>query len=229
MREQTLRISTWNCRSGAVSRRLHEVAELNSDIVFLQECQPGPVLPLHGDLLLQPVGKGKGLALAAPTGRVTFERLTRHDAPESSIAAVASGPLPCLVLGVWTHPPDYRAEIDQLTKAFGDLIAQMPTVLMGDFNTGPKLGTSYIKGGAIFGRLANLGLVSAYHAHHGLEHGQERHATYFHRFKADNPWHIDYCLVSRSLLPRVREVQVGADEPWAKRSDHRPLSVEIAI
>ena len=180
-------------------------------------------------MLLQSVGKWKGLALAAPTGRVTFERLTRRDAPESSIAAVASGPLPCLVLGVWTHPPDYRAEIDQLTNAFGDLIAQMPTVLLGDFNTGPKLGASYIKGGAIFGRLANLGLVSAYHAHHELEHGQERHATYFHRFKADDPWHIDYCLVSRSLLPRVREVHVGTDEPWAKRSDHRPLSVTLAV
>ncbi len=133
------------------------------------------MLPLHGDLLLQSVGERKGLALAAPTGRVRFERLTRRDAPESSIAALATGPVSCLMLGLWTHPPDYCAEIDQITAAFGDLIAQMPTVRMGDFNAGPKLGESYIKGGAVFGRLAEHGLVSAYHAHHGLGHGHEQH------------------------------------------------------
>lgn len=229
LREQTLRITTWNCRSGAVSAKLQEVAELDSDIVFLQECQPGPVLPLHGDLLLQSVGERKGLALAAPTGRVKFERLTRHDAPESSIAALATGPVSCLMLGLWTHPPDYRAEIDRLTNAFSDLIAQMPTVLLGDLNTGPKLGDSYIKGGAVFGRLAKLGLVSAYHEHHALQHGQEQHGTYFHRFKADAPWHIDYCFLSASLLTKVTQVDVAADERWTKRSDHRPVSVTLTI
>lgn len=229
LREHKLRITTWNCRSGAVGGRLHEVAELDSDIVFLQECQPGPALPLHGELLLQSVGAWKGLALAAPAGRVKFERLTRHDAPESSIAAIATGPLSCLVLGLWTHPPDYRAEIDQLTRAFGDLIAQMPTVLLGDLNTGPKLGDPYIKGGAVFGSLAKHGLVSAYHAHHALEHGQEQHGTYFHRFKADAPWHIDYCFLSASLLPKVTKVDVAAEERWTTRSDHRPVSVTIAV
>jgi hypothetical protein len=98
--DDTVRITTWNCRSGAVSGRLQEVAELESDIVFLQECQPGPALPFHGDLLLQSVGERKGLALAAPTGRVKLERLVRPEAPVSSIAALATGALSCLVLGL---------------------------------------------------------------------------------------------------------------------------------
>jgi endonuclease/exonuclease/phosphatase family metal-dependent hydrolase len=227
--DETVRITTWNCRSGSIASRLQDVVELKSDIVFLQECQPGPALPLQGDLLLQSVGDRKGLALAAPTGRVKLERIERAEAPVSSIAALATGPLECLVLGVWTHPPDYRAEIDQLTAAFGDLIAKMPTVLMGDLNTGPRLGESFIKGGEVFARLADLGLVSAYHAHHGVTHGQETHATYFHASTGHSPWHIDYCLVSRSLLPRVRDVHLGDDEPWAKRSDHRPLSVDLSV
>ncbi len=91
------------------------------------------------------------------------------------------------------------------------------------------MATSYIKGGAVFGRLAELGLVSAYHAHHRLGHGQEQHPTYFHRFKADDAWHIDYCFVSRSLLPQVTQVDVTADESWATRSDHRPLSVTLPL
>lgn len=229
MSDDTLRFTTWNCRSGSVGSRLQDLAEMNSDIVFLQEYQPGPVLPLHGEILLQSVGERKGLALAAPTGRVKLERIQRTDAPVSSIAAIATGPLQCLVLGVWTHPPDYRAEIDQLTAAFTDLITQMPTVLMGDLNTGPRLGEPNIKGGAVFTRLADLGLVSAYHAHHGVPHGQEQHATYFHASGGHTPWHLDYCLVSQSLLPRVRDVQVGAEESWATRSDHRPLSVTFSV
>jgi endonuclease/exonuclease/phosphatase family metal-dependent hydrolase len=229
MSDDTVRITTWNCRSGSIASRLQDVGELNSDIVFLQECQPGPALPLHGDLLLQSVGDRKGLALAAPTGRVKLERIERADAPASSIAALATGPLECLLLGVWTHPPDYRAEIDQLTAAFGDLIAQMPTVLMGDLNTGPRLGESFIKGGEVFARLADIGLVSAYHAHHGVLHGQERHATHFHVPSGHSPWHIDYCMLSPALLPRLASVEVGGEERWGSRSDHRPLTVALAV
>jgi exodeoxyribonuclease III len=116
-----------------------------------------------------------------------------------------------------------------LTAAFGDFIAEMPTVLLGDLNTGPKLGNSFIKGGAVFGRLAELGLVSAYHAHHGIGHGQEQHGTYFHRFKTDEPWHIDYCFLSASVLPKVTQVHIAEHERWTQRSDHRPLSVTLAV
>ena len=132
------------------------------------------------------------------------------------------------MLGLWTHPPDYRAEIDQALSAFGDLIAEMPTVLLGDLNTGPKVGDPYIRGKDVFARLGERGLFSAYHAHHGVEHGSESHATYFHASGGNSPWHIDYCFVSQPLLPRVMSVEIGDGATWASRSDHRPLTVALS-
>ena len=61
----------------------------------------------------------------------------------------------------------------------------------------------------------------------GIHSYEDRFAL--HRFKADEAWHIDYCLLSASLLPMVTKVEVAADERWATRSDHRPLSVTLAI
>jgi len=226
MDNQTIRLTAWNCRSGSVHQRLSEAAELNSDIVFLQECRPAAALPLQGDILLQAFG-AKGLALASVGGRFALERVDRPAAPTSSIAAIATGPFKCLVLGQWTHPPDYRAEILQLVGAYADLIAQMPTVLMGDLNTGPQVGNPPIRGGEVFGRLDELGLVSAYHAHHGVTHGHETHATYYHASSGNTQWHIDYCFVSKAWRQYVTAVEIGPDDPWASRSDHRPLTVTI--
>jgi exodeoxyribonuclease III len=229
MQAPNLRITAWNCRSGPVHQRLSEVADLKPDIVFLQECKPGPVLPLDGDILLQTVNQHKGLALASINDRYTLERVERPGAPLSSIAAIARGPVTCLILGQWTHPPDYRAEIDQLVGAFSDLAAQMPTVLIGDLNTGAQLGNPSIKGGEVFDRLASLGFASAYHLHHSVGHGYEQHATYFHAITGHTPWHIDYCFVSKAWGDCVSGVEIGADEPWASRSDHRPLTVTLTV
>lgn len=115
-----------------------------------------------------------------------------------------------------------------MLDVFGDLIAAHPTLLLGDLNTGPKLGEPYIRGGDVFGRLAQRGLVSAYHAHHRCAHGAETHATYFHASRGHTPWHIDYCFLSETLLPSLCSVEIGDDERWAKRSDHRPLTVTLA-
>ena len=229
MASDMVRFTAWNCRSGSVHRRLSEAGELNSDIVFLQECRPQVSLPLGGDLLLQTVSATKGIALASAGGRFTLERVSRPSAPVSSIAAIARGPLDCLVLGQWTHPPDYRAEILQLVDAFRDLIGGMPTVLMGDLNTGPQLGDPTIRGGEVFGRLRELGLSSAYHLHHGVDHGHETHATYYHASGGNTAWHIDYCFVSDAWRDRIAGVEIGDEPQWAGRSDHRPITVTVGL
>ena len=76
---------------------------------------------------------------------------------------------------------------------------------------------------------ADRGLVSAYHSFHGLTHGQERHATYFHLSKADQPWHIDFCFVPEGWAASITRAEVLDGDGWARRSDHRPLVVEVVI
>lgn len=81
----------------------------------------------------------------------------------------------------------------------------------------------------MFERLAARGLFGAYHAHHGIEHGAEKHATYHHSSRGHSPWHLDYCVLSKSLLQQVVIVDV-CDEPERRtRSDHRPVTTTLTI
>jgi exodeoxyribonuclease-3 len=75
--------------------------------------------------------------------------------------------------------------------------------------------------------LAELGLVSAYHAFHGVEQGHETHPTYRHHFKAAQPWHIDFCFVPASWVDCLVRVEVMDGDDWSKRSDHLPLTVDL--
>ena len=59
-----LRLIAWNCCSGSVTERLAVLQPLYADIAFLQECRPGPQLPLHGDFLSFAVNDSKGIASA---------------------------------------------------------------------------------------------------------------------------------------------------------------------
>lgn len=74
-----------------------------------------------------------------------------------------------------------------------------------------------------------LSLVSAYHAFFGAEHGSERHPTYYDRSKKGKPFHIDYCFIPRTWLPKLKSVTVGSRHRWARLSDHVPMIVDVAL
>jgi endonuclease/exonuclease/phosphatase family metal-dependent hydrolase len=74
-----------------------------------------------------------------------------------------------------------------------------------------------------------FGLVSAYHAHFGTEHGNERHPTYYDRSKNGKPFHIDYCFIPQVWVSRLNCVTVGTKRDWGRFSDHVPITVDLAI
>src|SRR5437016_5111354 len=74
----------------------------------------------------------------------------------------------------------------------------------------------------------SLGLVSAYHAFHGVEHGREAHPTYYHLGKLHDPWHIDFCFVPASWASQIKTVHVGGPDEMIT-SDHRPVLVELSV
>jgi hypothetical protein len=91
---------------------------------------------------------------------------------------------------------------------------------MGDLNSGTNLNRqqSASKGHSrIVAALGELGLVSAYHAFHHVEHGHEKQPTYRHQFKSSRPWHIDFCFVPASWVDRLAGVDVIDGEDWAAR------------
>jgi exodeoxyribonuclease-3 len=225
----SLRLIAWNCHHGSLSTRLAELAAFAPAIVFLQECRPtAPISPI-GPFLTRRVNARKGIALASLDADYHLEKLTRRaNRGRAVIGATVSGPLSFTALGIWSQGPHYVDDVMRTLKAYGKLLRSGPTIVMGDLNSGTNLAgpRSSNKGHArILDTLADLGLVSAYHAFHQCEHGQETHPTYRHQRKSSQPWHIDFCFVPVGWA--VVGVEVLDGKEWATTSDHLPLKVDV--
>jgi len=219
----SLRLIAWNCHHGSLSTRLAELASFAPAIVFLQECKPTRTLPMMGPFLTQRVNAQKGIALASLNADYRLAKLKpRANRGRAVMGATVSGPVPFTALGVWSQGPHYVDDVMRTLHAYDKVLRS------GALNSGTNLaGTrSPNKGHSrILDRFADLGLVSAYHAFHHFEHGQEKHPTYRHQRKPSQPWHIDFCFVPVGWV--VVGVEVLDGKEWATRSDHLPLKVDV--
>jgi endonuclease/exonuclease/phosphatase family metal-dependent hydrolase len=225
-----LRIIAWNCHHGSLGARLADLASYAADIVFLQECTPAAN---HPGFVTRRVGPRKSIALGSPNGHYCLAQLEcPPNGGRACVAAAVSGPASFTALGIWSRGPGYAHDVMRAIEAHGDLLRCGPAVVMGDLNVGARLrGERTPSKGhrRIVDALADLGLVSAYHAFHRVEHGCERHATYRHQFKSVLSWHIDFCFVPATWVDCVVGVKVIAGARWAKRSDHFPLMVDLQL
>lgn len=107
-----------------------------------------------------------------------------------------------------------------------------PAIVAGDFNHNVRWDKPRGKFNfaTTVSRLAQLDLISAYHAHHGAAHGEERHPTLFWRNrKQDGPsYHVDYCFIPPRWQQRITSVVVSDPAYWIALSDHIPLIIDIA-
>jgi endonuclease/exonuclease/phosphatase family metal-dependent hydrolase len=223
---RSVRFITWNCRSGSLDIRLAQLGKYRPDVVFLQECAPTDKTPCTCR-----VNARKGIALVGVSPDVALAPLTASvTAGRASVAASFEGRDAFSVIGVWGQPPHYVDDVLRTLDAHSARLRQGRAIVMGDFNSGTHLRRSRTVSAGhqkIVKTCSDLGLVSAYHAFHRVEHAQEKHATYYHQFKSTQPWHIDYCFVPTAWLTGLMNVQVLTGRLWARHSDHRPLLVDL--
>lgn len=230
----TLRIISWNCRSGSLSARFAQLAPLSPDLVFVQECRPAADLPVFGQLAFEPVNRRKAVAIGALSDRYRITRIpSRPDAGRAVIAVSVEGPFAFNLLGIWAIGPRYSADVLASLAAYEDVLQSSPTVIVGDLNSGPSLAES--GGGkvttghaALVRRFESLGFVSAYHAFHKLPHGGEQHSSYRHLFAPGDRWHIDFCFVPEAWAPNLERVEFLDDDASRLASDHHPLLVDLS-
>ena len=249
-----MRIVTWNCCHGRFEDMARRLDPFGADVTIVQECwRPAAGRtdcvwmgddPKHGIAIS--VGRGWRIspvealpdvpryALPARIARVSNDFSTDGAgdlAADGSADGLGSEAEDAFVLGVWTlddRPHRYVKAAIRAVEMYADEIRARPTIIAGDFNSN-----------AIWNRkrddsrdhkylvrmLAELGLVSAYHAFRGEEHGGETTPT-FHMYKRESePFHLDYCFVPAGWT--VANVAVGAYADWARDSDHRPLVVDV--
>lgn len=227
-----MRLVTWNCCRGTYASKAPRLARLAPDITVLQECArpplEGPRLRWFGD------NPRQGIAVAA-AGRYRLEPLpARPGVPRFVVPLRVTGPRNFTLLAVWAkadRPHPYVEGVLQAVEIYADLLAAGPAVLVGDTNSNAIWDHQHHverSHSALVRRLAGLGLVSAYHAHHGEEHGRETRPTYYFRWNQATPFHLDYCFIPAAWRRQLARVTVGTFGAWRQYSDHRPLLVEVS-
>jgi endonuclease/exonuclease/phosphatase family metal-dependent hydrolase len=226
----TITMTTWNCRSGSMAERLRALEPISPDVLFLQECRPDSATD---GFTTSAVNAHKGIALGSPSGRFTVTPVPiRKAAGAAVLAATFAGPVTMTVIGVWAQGRGYVADVLRTVDAYRDVLRSGNAVVLGDFNSGTRLRATPTQNNGharLLDAFTDVGLVSAYHVFHGVEHGRERHATYRHRFNDEDRWHIDFCFVPSAWADRIASVDVLDGLAWRDTSDHHPVVVTVTI
>ena len=134
-----------------------------------------------------------------------------------------------LIIAAWptktkqNSPMSYPEIAMNALQEYSPYIKQFPTVISGDMNCymGQSGETKLFSIQAICDFLGEMNMVSAYHEMSGEALGSESCATYYHQFKKNQPFFIDYTF---SSIP-VKSFKIGEWDSYI--SDHVPQFIEI--
>lgn len=227
-----MRLLTWNCCRGAFAKKTALIEPLTPDIAVIQEC--GKPESVSETCLWFGDNPKQGIAVMAKNGYRLRALPVVADVPKFVFPVEVTGPESFLLLVVWSKGKQkfrYVMGVVKAIETYNPLIQSVTTVVMGDLNSNaiwdswhPK----HLNHSALIVALAELGLVSSYHSFFDEAQGAETRPTCYLLWKKERPYHIDYCFLPHTWLPRLRFVQVGTYDEWSQHSDHRPLLVEIS-
>lgn len=223
-----MRLVTWNIARGSSAEKVPSVSPLSADVLVLQECaRPDDINDRH---LWFGTNVSKGVSVQA-SGEYRLSALpVRADTPPYFIPIEVTGPESFLLIAVWAQKEPYRyvEGVSRAIATYSDMIGARATVLLGDFNSNAIWNAEHPaehNHSAIVSSLDRLGCASAYHEYFREAHGRETRHTYFHWWKENHPFHIDYVFIPKQWLSRLEIVEVASFAQGEGASDHRPVSV----
>ena len=134
-----------------------------------------------------------------------------------------------LIIAAWpttteqNSPMKYPEIAMKALQEYAPYIKQFPTIISGDMNLykGQSGETKKFSIQTIYDFLKEMNVVSVYHEMTGETLGNESCATYYHQFKKNQPFFIDYTF---SRIP-IKSFKIGE---WdSDISDHVPQFIEI--
>jgi hypothetical protein len=227
-----VRLVTWNCCSGPLARKLSDLDALEADIAVVPECPRIPEQP--GAIVWTGARPAKGLAVFARGPWQVRRVRAPRGLPRYALPVQVAGPESFLLLAIWAQPHPtvpYVRGMHRAVRTCRSLMQVQPAVLLGDFNSNTIWDGEHPTDrshSALVRYLGEMGLVSAYHERYAEEQGRETRPTFFLYRHLKRPYHIDYCFVPATWLGRIRDVTVGDHGAWASKSDHMPLTVDVA-
>lgn len=235
---RTVRLVVWNCCSGGAGK-WGWVEQLDADVAVI--CEGPRDSPRPNPTLLEPAvawhsaGHLDHKHVAIGSSRRALEGIAAREGQGRWAVAAHLGVGPD-ILGIWSCPPapsraSYAASVTATLSAWADVLADGQMIVAGDFNVGfpiaREVQTQYAR--KLVRTWEALGLVSVYHAFFDAVMGQESRPTFFDERRRQLGWHIDYVLIHREQVHRVRSVELGDYWEWVAsgRSDHIPLIVDL--
>ena len=243
-----MRIVAWNCNR-ALHRKIDVLMKLRPDLAVLSEAAEPERIVAHAPELanasLAWTGRypDRGLLVAGFGTTVVELRQDLHDDHLHHMAPICVNGLPGLespihLLAVCAQNSsggnrrkDNPGPLRRALRKYDGFLRSAPAVVAGDFNNNvrwDKPGWPINHANAVCD-LARLGLVSAYHVARNAEQGNELEPTYFHKYREEDNFHIDYVFVPKEWSNRAFSLIVGRYRDWTKPriSDHVPLMLEI--
>ena len=226
----SLRIATWNMCRGNYLKKRAALAELAPDVAIIQEAN-GIAGLLPGDLWHGPNSRTGISVLTGDKHSVAVDAIDER-AIWSITPLKIRGQHDLNLLAVWTRleTGGYVKSLWDALDCYGDFLRHKRCIVMGDFNASAIWDKP--RGKVDFSRLAQrleteFGLKSAYHSFFDEKYGEETRATHYFQWKADRPFHIDYCFVPADW--HILGVQVDPYESWKGLSDHCPVVVDVEL
>jgi hypothetical protein len=229
-----MKLLTWNCCRGAFEKKPCLLEPLKVDIAVFQEVakpatESASVL-WYGD------NPKIGMAIQARPPFLISPLPRLEGIPNYIIPIQVSGPVSFVLFAVWTTKDKALPYIQSLSTAidrYEHIFGQgTPVVVMGDFNSNAiwdHQGPKGLNHSSMVERLERFDLVSAYHHHRGIEHGEENENTFYLQWNQEKGFHIDYCFLPRSWANAMVDVNIPAYSELSTASDHRPLIVDVSL
>lgn len=220
-----MRVGTWNCQSG-LDANWAILEELAADVLVVQECSSNTPEQAEANgwtCAWQPGGYKRGLAVLA---RHPYAIEERENPDDFVVSTLISGPNRFRFVGFWALSEkvagySYPRQATRLIERLPD--DGVPTVVAGDFNASKS--EQHLANVKL---LRGLGLVSAYHTHHRLDHAAvEQHPTLYFQWKESRRYHMDFVFVPTAWAIKSVEVGSFADYPGRRLSDHTPIVVTL--
>jgi len=225
-----MRFVTWNCGRGFTAAKPYLLA-LNPDIACLQEVRPAELEALPDGYKARYVSShpSKGIAVLYKEADWTVSAPVL--AAEMVAAFEIEGELRFRLIAVWPivgSTETYVLQQHKALEAHQDWLAGS-VIMAGDWNSNSRWDPKHtVSHGSLVAKLSALGIESVYHRSTGEAHGQEKSATYFHQYKEDQPFHIDYVFLSSDLMARdpILKIEAFGGEK-VRPSDHNLLVLDL--
>jgi len=231
---ESLRLMAWNC-CGGLHRKTEPIRDAAPDIVVLSEAPENSAELIGGDASGVWAGRlpSHGLAVIGLNGW-QIERLSIEIEEKLFVAARAvRGEEELCVIGVCVkRDGDYVSPTLRALSKLSDLIVGNNAIVAGDFNQSATFDAKRNPAGRfahVVELASELDLVSAWHDFHNESFGKEKSYTYFHQWKREQPFHIDYVFVPRRT--DISSVELGTYDQFVATglSDHVPLLIDIQV